>query len=366
MIAVIGGVKTTVSIGMKPPERDMEKQKEQDEEALLAAGIDISRVGSDPADTVESRNPEDERFRQYYESKMREQSRENYWNDVGFGSRDFGGYSVVDDENADIRTVSSGCSYTVAKILGEKMEPGEVVFISVVGNDALGLAATCSLEKAGVDVSAVKVMDGSTPIGVEIHNIIGDLEFCRENNALMEAVSPQYIDDCEDVLAKADGIFIDGTLSVETLNYISDKYSGKCKIFFDPASVLGGVRFAESKISCFCVMPGRMEAEAMTGLQILGIDKLTEAGMVLEEREINNAIITLKGGGLYYKEGAVSGIIKPGKVLPTAEVAGAGDVLSAELVRQVMTGNAFADAAQAAMDAAAAHLSGGTKPVRDR
>ena len=358
MIAVIGGVKTTVSIEMKPPERDIEKQKKQDEDALLAAGIEINGPGEVEAYAGETENREAERFRQYYESKMREQARENYWNDVGFGSRDFGGYSVVDNENADIRTVSSGCSYTVAKILGEKMEPGEVVFISVVGNDALGLAATCSLEKSGVDVSAVKIMEGSTPIGVEIHNIIGDLEFCRENNALMEAVSPQYIDQCGDILAKADGIFIDGTLSVETLNHISEKYSGKCKIFFDPDSITGGMRFAESRLTCFCVMPGRMEAEAMTGLQILGIDKLAEAGTAFEGHEIDNAIITLKGGGLYYKEGAESGIIKPAKVLPTEEVAGAGDVLSAELMRQVMMGTSVADAAQAAMDAAAAFLCG--------
>ena len=352
MIAVVGGVKTLVNVKMTPPERDLEKQKKQDEDALIAAGINMDNLAGGGEAVEES--PEDARFRRYYEAKMREQAAGDYWNEVGLGSRDFGGYTPVDGEDTDIRTSSSGCSYTVAKLLADKGE--DVAFVSVVGKDALGLAALCSLEQAGADVSAVKTLEWATPVSVEIHNIIGDLEFCRENNRLMEAITPEYIDQCADVLEGAEGIFLDGSLPVETLNYISEKYADRCKIFFDPSSIQGGGRFAESDLRCHMVLPGRMEAEAMTGLQVLGLDQLMEAGCALEERGVERTVVTLKGGGLYYKEGPEAGIIKPPAVLNFVDTKGAGDVISAEMVYRIVKGEDFPEAAQHAIDAAAEYL----------
>ncbi|MDO4176002.1 MAG: PfkB family carbohydrate kinase [Bacillota bacterium] len=348
MIAVIGGVKTCVSVRMTMPERDIEKQRKQDEEALLNAGIDINNMGDAEEDS------EDARFRRYYEGKMREMASDNYWNEVGLGGGDFGGYPVMTpDEDTDIRVSSSGCSYNVARRLGGRTE---LAFVSVVGNDALGMAALCELEKAGVDVSAVKIAEGATPVGVELHNVVGDLNFLRENNSLMGELSPKLIDESAELLDRADVIFMDGSLSVETMNYVSEKYADKCKICFDPASINGGSRFAESDLKAYLVIPGRMEAEAMTGLQILGMDQLMAAGTALEERGVKNTIITLKGGGIYYREGTEAEIIKPEKVLSFADTSGAGDVLSAEVVYRLSLGDDLAVAAKAAMDETAEYL----------
>lgn len=348
MIAVIGGVKTTVSVKMALPERDVEKQKKQDEEALLNAGIDINGMGGAEEDS------EDARFKRYYEAKMREQAAENYWDQVGLGGSDFGGYPVMaPDEDTDIRVTSSGCAYSVARLLGER---AEVAFVSVVGNDALGMAAMCELEKAGADISGMKVSRGATPVGVELHNVVGDLQFLRENNAMMEEISPAFIEESAEILDRADIIFLDGSLSVETMNYISEKYADRCRICFDPASIQGGSRFAESRLKAHLVMPGRMEAEAMTGLQILGMDQLMAAGMALEERGVDRTIITLKGGGLYYREGTEAEIIKPEQVLSFADTTGAGDVLSAEVVYQLSQGAGLSEAAKAAMAKTAEYL----------
>lgn len=348
MIAVIGGVKTSVSVRITPPEMDMEKQRKLDEEALLEAGIDINNL-----DGAED-NSEDARFKRYYEGKMREMVSENYWAEVGLGANDFAGYPVMTpEENTDIRVTSSGCSYTVARLLGKK---ADVAFVSVVGNDALGMAAMCELEKAGVDISGIRVADGATPVGVELHNIVGDLEFLRENNALLDSISPEFIDENAEILDRAEAIFIDGSLSVETMNCISEKYADRCPIYFDPASIYGGSKFAESELKADLVVPGRMEAEAMTGLQVLGMDQLMAAGAALEERGVAKTIITLKGGGLYYKEGSEAEIIKPEEVLSFKDNSGAGDVLTAELVYQLSRGAGIGDAAKAAMGEAAEYL----------
>lgn len=348
MIAIIGGIKTTVKVKMTMPERDIEKQKKQDEEALLNAGIDINDLYQN------AENDEDARFRRYYEGKMREQAGENYWSQVGQNMGDFGGYPVMmPDEDTDINVISSGCSYSVARRLGKK---ADVAFVSVVGNDALGTAALYELEKAGVDTSGVRTAEGATPVSVELHNVVGDLTFLRENNAMLKEINPEFIDANAEILDRADTVFIDGSVPVETMNYISEKYADRCKICFDPASIQGGARFAESQLKAHLVIPGRMESEAMTGLQVLGVDQLMAAGTALEERGVSRIVITLKGGGLYYKEKSESEIIKPENVLSFADTAGAGDVLSAELTYRISCGDSLADAAKAAMAETAEYL----------
>lgn len=351
MIAVIGAVLVEVDVRLMPPKRDVQLQKKQDEEALRQAGIDpAGNNGSAGGQQLEG-------FSQYYERTMRQQASENYWNEVGMGGNQFGGYDpVVAEKDTDIRVSNSGCAYNIARHLAS--DHGEdVAFISVVGDDAFGLAAKCELENAGADVTGIKLTAGSTPVSVEIHNIIGELQFQRENSTAMDLLTPEAIDDCAAILEKADAIVVDGTVPAETLNYISNQYAGKSKIFFDPGSIAGGTRFAESKLKAYCVLPGRMEAEAMSGQQVLGMDQLMAAGDAFEERGVERVIITLKGGGLYYKEGTQSGLIKPERKLTFAETKGAGDVLTAAVVAaSVKEEGSLETAAGAGMDATAEFL----------
>ena len=347
MIAVIGGVQTTVRVKLAIPERDMEKQKKQDEDAVLAAGLDVEAAGGEES-------PEDARFRHYYEQKMREQAGENYWDSMGLGVKDFGGYPpVAPGENTDIRVTSSGCSYNVAKYLGEKID---TAFISVMGDDTLGTAAKAELAARGVDISGVKTLHASTAVGVEVANPMGDLEFARENMALLTELTPEYVESCGEILAKADAIFMDGTLPEETMKYISDNYSDKCPIYFDPASIHGGSVFARSGAKAACIMPGRMEAEAISGLQVLGMDQLMAAGNAFESMGIPQTVITLKMGGLYYKDAAEAGIIKPENPLSFGDTKGAGDVLSAELVYHLVSGAGLREAAEGAVAAAGEYI----------
>ena len=339
MIVVIGAITVSVDVRLRPPERDAELQKKQDDEALRQAGV------------------EPDRFSQYYERTMRQQASENYWNEVGLGGNRFGGYDpVVAEKDTDIRVANSGCAYHVAEQLAAQ-HGKEVKFISVIGDDAFGTAAKCELEKSGVDVSGVRTVSGSTPVSVEIHNIIGELQFQRENSSIMELLTPDIIDENAGALEEADIIFADGTIPVETLDYLSEKYSGKSRIFFDPGSIEGGVRFADSGMKAYCILPGRMEAEAMSGLQVLGMDQLMAAGEAFEGRGVEKVIITLKGGGLYYKEGTRSGIIKPARKLTFAETKGAGDVLTAAVIAASEEGEGSLEAvADAGIEAAAEFL----------
>ncbi|MDO4517869.1 MAG: PfkB family carbohydrate kinase [Bacillota bacterium] len=365
MIAIIGGIQTVVKVKMATPERDIEKQRKQDEDALLAAGIDITKLGQGEDDSdsgMMEESPEDARFREYYERKLREQSSDNYWDQVGLGGKDFGGYSPISAGNdAEIKVSLAGCSYNVAKYIGKKVkEEGlseeKPVFISVLGNDALGLAALGELQSCGVDISGIKTVNKSSSVSVEICNVIGDLEFARDDMSIMDELTPDVIDEMSSLLHKADAIFIDGSVPVETMNHISTNYGDEKKIFFDPASIQGGYAFAESELKATCVMPGRMESEAMSGMSVLGMDQLMSAGECFEERGVDKTIITLKGGGLYYKDGPKAGIVKPPQNLGQVDTRGAGDVVSAEIALGLVAGETLEDAAKAAIEKTAEFL----------
>lgn len=358
MIAVIGGLQVGVDVRLMPPKRDMELQKKQDEEALRQAGIDPAS-GADM--TVGGQKLEG--FSQYYERTMRAQASENYWDKVGLSGNQFGGYAPgVEDNKTDISVKNSGCAFQVAKHLAAD-HGADVAFISVVGDDAFGLAAKCELEQAGVDISGIRTVHAATPVSVEIHNIIGELQFLRENTAAMDLLTPEMLEASSETLEQADAIFVDGTVPAATLDYISENYAGKSRIYFDPGSIDGGVRFAESSMKAHCVLPGRMEAEAMSGQQVLGMDQLMSAGQAFEDRGVEKVIITLKGGGLYYKEGLSSGMLKPDRRLTFAETRGAGDVLTAAVVAaaegraaDAAGSGSLEEAAAAGMEAAAEFL----------
>lgn len=259
-------------------------------------------------------------------------------------------------EYDDIIIENRGCGFNIARLLAEKGR--EVSFVSVVGSDPLGLAVTEELRACGADVSGVKKLDGTTPVQIETLNILGDIEGYKCNDSLMRRFTPQVIEAASDILDKADIIVMDGSLPQSTIEKVAELYGGRddVKLFFDPGSRRGGAKAEKALGGFFGVLPGRMEAEAMTGKTILGQDQLMEAGAYLEQKGVDKIVITMKGGGLYYKEGLDEGILAPERVLSFASTAGAGDVVSAAVIAAEEDGKSLASAAAEAMKAAAEFL----------
>ena len=278
----------------------------------------------------------------------------------------------------------SGCGYHVAGLLAGKGR--KVAFLSVVGNDPLGLAAIADLQQAGVDVSAVSMIDAFeaeenireeeshgpdaagtvanglirqslTSIRVEAKNFLGDTEFWREDKRMMEEITPRRLKDNQTLLEQAELVFADGNLPLETLQWIASicRDAG-VRFYYDPASVEGGAKAADLLKDLYGIMPGRREAEAMSQLQILSGDQLKEAGACFAEHGVRQIIITMKGGGLYYREGLSEGILRPQRVLRFSETVGAGDVVTAALLDAYASERPVEQAAQLAMDAAAEYL----------
>ena len=277
-----------------------------------------------------------------------------------------------------------GCGYNVARLLAGKGR--EVAFVSVVGDDPLGLAAAADLQRCGIDTSQVKVIDdfvtkagqdseeavgpdaagtvanglirqSLTSVRVVAKNFLGDTEFWREDRRMMEEITPEQIAGAQPLLEKAELVLADGGLPEETIRWIASVCSeAGVRFYLDPASVRGGEKASGLLDGLYGIMPGRMEAEAMSGLQILSGDQLMEAGAYFDEKGVKQIVITMKGGGLYYKEGMNEEILRPDRVLRFSETVGAGDVVTAALLNAYAQGKPIGEAAREAMADAAAHL----------
>ena len=258
----------------------------------------------------------------------------------------------------DITIENFGSAFTIACNLADMDK--EVALASVAAEDAMGLAVMEQLKKKGVDTSYMNMVDGSTPVQVEILNVLNDPQMVFGNSKLYEKITPEMAEGWAALLDDAEAIVVDGNLPKETLEYIADKYGNKegVKLFFDPACHGGAVNTRDIAGNFYCIMPGRVEAEAMARRTVLSADQLMEAGSCFEEKGVKKTIITIKGGGLYYKDGLTEGIIAPERVLSFASTAGAGDMVSAAVVAADLEGKSIEEAGAFAMKKAAEFLEG--------
>ena len=258
----------------------------------------------------------------------------------------------------DVEIASSGSAFNIAIHLAKMGK--EVAMATVAGNDAVGLAVVEQLKALGINTSYVRKVDGSSAATVQIMNILNDPQMVFGNSKIFEKMTPEMAEGWAPLLESAEAIVLDGGLPEETMKYIVDKYGDKegVKIFFDPADHEGALKAREIAGKFYCVMPGRVEAEAMLRQTVLSADQLMDAGRVFEEKGVKKTIITIKGGGLYYKDGIDEGIIAPERVLSFASTSGAGDVVSAAVVAADLEGKSIEEIGKFAMQKAAEFLEG--------
>ncbi len=197
---------------------------------------------------------------------------------------------------------------------------------------------------------------------MSILNLIGDMELALCNMDVLERISIDMIDEAFESIQDSRIIGIDTNLTEETLDYITEKLKG-LPIFLDPVSVTKAER-AKGIIGRFhTIKPNRMEAEILTGMSIMSPEELEKAGQWFTEQGVKRVFITLGPGGVYYREGGESGIVRPG---PTeiASATGAGDAFSAAIIYAHLKGLDVKTTAEAGTAAAAVAM--GSKSAVNR
>ena len=227
----------------------------------------------------------------------------------------------------------------------------DVGFVSVAGDDFTGRGVIRELGDLGVNVEHINLLaEENTAIYLSILNIFGEMELALCNMDVLEKVSTSIIDSCMESLKGSKIIAIDTNLTEETLAYLIEKIDG-IPLFLDPVSAAKAQRIKNLIGKFHTIKPNRKEAEIITGLTILNEDELMQAGKWFEEKGVKRIFITLSGGGVYYKEGLVEGVIKPGQV-SIVSATGAGDAFSAAILDGFVKGMDIEETAKYGMAAA--------------
>jgi len=206
-----------------------------------------------------------------------------------------------------------------------------VTFISVAGEDFAGKGAVRELQELGVDVEKIKLLpDENTAVYMSILNIIGDMEMGLCNMDILEKMSVDLIDEVTGHIKNSKMIGIDTNLTEEALDYATQRLQG-IPLFLDPVSAAKAER-AKKIIGRFhTIKPNRMEAEVLSGMNILSEEELEKASQWFIDQGVKQVFITLSGGGVYYKDSTQSGVIRPEPV-KIVSVTGAGDAFSAAIL----------------------------------
>lgn len=240
----------------------------------------------------------------------------------------------------------------------------DVSFVSVAGDDFTGRGVVRELSDLGVNVQHVNLLpEENTAIYLSILNIFGEMELALCNMDVLEKVSTDILDRCMESLKRSKIVAIDTNLTEETLAYLIEKIDG-IPLFLDPVSAAKAER-AKNLIGKFhTIKPNRKEAEIITGLTILNENELKLAGKWFQEKGVKRIFITLSGGGVYYKEGPVEGVIKPGQV-SIVSATGAGDAFSAAILDGFVKGMDIEETAKYGMAAASIAMESKT-PVNSK
>lgn len=265
-------------------------------------------------------------------------------------------------QNGGVISVSySGTGRNIAENLAHMGV--DTALVAVAGDDFVGRGAKSELAAAGVHTDCMTLMDGrNTAMNVAILNIIGDLVFAVDNADVHECLTKEMLQQAESQIQDSKLVCIDGSLTEEALRYAADTV--KCPLFFDPHTEEDAGKVKDFIKAFHTIKPNRAEASAICGMEIFSEQQLMEAGQWFSDQGVERIFITLSGGGVYYKEGEKTGIIRPEQVLPINDTEGAGDAFSAALLDGTIKGMDIESLAAYGMKAAAAALEGRTPTQR--
>lgn len=236
-----------------------------------------------------------------------------------------------------IRNDVGGVARNVAETLA-RLEV-EVVLVTAVGDDMEGRRVIDMTRRAGVDCDhSLIVEDARTGTYLALLKTNGELDVAISDFDVMDAISPEYLRENLDLFRGASLIFIDMTLSPESLAVVFDlasRYS--VRVCADPTTPGLAGRLCPYISQLYLVTPNASETTALCGLKDPARDRdsATSAARHLVSLGAQIAVVTLAEQGLAYADGSGGGFIKAIKTR-VIDSTGAGDALTGAVIFGLM------------------------------
>ncbi len=214
----------------------------------------------------------------------------------------------------------------------------ETKLISVVGNDSNGRELVDYLDKIGVDISSVKVVDDRTSSYLAVLDEDNDMFVALSDMSVLDHLTPSDLVNKEEMFQSASIIVLDGCLRYETIEYILDNYPDK-KIYLDPVSI-GKIKVVKQLIHRFYgIKLNEYEARFYTGLS-----DPKEMANYMYEKGMKEVVITFGSKGVYIKNKENDEFIEIEEMTSIMNASGAGDSYMGGLLHALNKGIRFKEA----------------------
>ncbi|NCB41225.1 MAG: hypothetical protein EOM59_01195 [Clostridia bacterium] len=255
---------------------------------------------------------------------------------------------LLKESNPGCLSVScGGVGRNIAENL-KRMGGMDVLFFSAVGDDVYAQTAIQSLSSIGVRTEFVhKFPKENTATYISILDENGNMEVAVASMDILDRITPKTIEGSVSVFSKADFIVLDGNLSKEALEYSAEQFKNS-RLFLDPVSLEKAKKARGILHRCHTIKPNKAEAEILSGMKINSEEDLEKATDALLSMGVERVFISLGEAGVFFKDKTGSGKVPAPKGLQPVSTTGAGDAMSAAIVRSTVLGR---DMARIASDA---------------
>lgn len=225
----------------------------------------------------------------------------------------------------------------VARNIAENLARLEVqtVLLTALGDDIEGRRVLDYCTAQGIDCSHVKIVPGGrTGTYLALLKPDGDLDVAISDFEIIEAIDSDYLRLHEPLLAEAEMVVIDATLSVPTLVTLfelTEKYA--VRVCADPTTPMLASRLCPYIDKVHLIVPNAGETTALCGLENPAIDRETaiNAARRLVSLGAYIAVVTLGDQGLAYADGGGGGYIRATNT-HVVDSTGAGDALTGAVI----------------------------------
>jgi ribokinase len=218
------------------------------------------------------------------------------------------------------------------------------IFISKIGNDALGKQLIESLAAEGMDTCGLIITDaaqtGMALISIDeaaenMIIVVGGANMTMTRADLHE--KQEHLRDCDYLLLQLECPVVAVDCAI--------KYAreGNAKIILDPAPVQDHMVMRDLLALTNIVTPNNSECQAITGIDPVDTETAAKAATILHEMGPETVIIKMGRKGAYYSSGGQSGMI-PSFTVNAIDTVAAGDCFNAGLAVALHGGRSLPDA----------------------
>lgn len=244
---------------------------------------------------------------------------------------------MKDSNPGHLEIACGGVGRNIAENL-QRMGGLRVFFFSAVGDDIYAEKVLQSIASIGVNTDCIfRLPHSNTATYLSILDEAGDMALAVAAMDIFEQISLDMVEKAACCFDGADFIVLDANLSKDVLEYAVERFKNK-RIFLEPVSVEKAEKASGILNRCHTIKPNRAEAEILSGVKIRTEADLEKASDVLLGKGVKRVFISLGEQGVFYKDKMRSGKVSPPERLKPISTTGAGDAMSAAIVRSTVFG----------------------------